>query len=95
MTDFQRRQFRTRGLEPLLSAVAKANYVDPSEVLSQDRHRAPSRARRELAYYLHAEYGFSYSEVGILLARDHTTIVHAVRKHEAERGLLFRASEAG
>lgn len=81
-------------LEPLL-AIAKANNVLFDDVLSSSRSKNVMRAR--IACYLHLRgKGLSYPEIGKIMLRDHTTIIHVVRKHsQDERGSQTEVSATG
>lgn len=61
-----------------------AQYFDiPAEVIRGESREREVVYVRQVAYYLlKTKYGFSYSTIGKLFDRDHTTVIHGVRKIE-------------
>ena len=59
-------------------AVAMAFQVPLREIRARTRRRAPIAFARQVAMYLaHVAYGLTLTEVGVLFARDRTTVAHA------------------
>lgn len=54
---------------------------------SDKKYRRLSRCRELIAYVMHDIQGFSYPEIGLAMAKDHTTILYAARR--------FRERQAG
>jgi len=75
-----------------LAAVAASHGVSPADVLGPVRVRYLVHARQELAWRMrnardaHGRPRFSMPQIGAWMNRDHTTILHAVRAHEARTG---------
>jgi chromosomal replication initiation ATPase DnaA len=61
-----------------IAQVAARTGITEADILGRSRFREHFRARRMVCLELHAR-GWSYSRIGRLLGRDHTTISHAVR----------------
>lgn len=74
-----------------LAYVAARWRLPIQTITGQSRAKYNVAARREAAYVLVKVMGLSNSEVGRILHRDHTTIMHAVEQYEkikAEKGAL-------
>lgn len=73
---------RGSGRVQLYACIAAANHntIIPL-VLGQSRARAEVHARREVMQRLHSD-GLSYSEIGRLLNRDHSTVMFNLGKIE-------------
>jgi hypothetical protein len=56
------------GFNDLFSRKKKTEYVD---------------ARKQLASFLYVYLNYSYSHIGLLLGRDHSTMIHNVSSHES------------
>ena len=54
--------------------------VTPAQIMGNGR-TADVTAARQLAYVKARAMGLSYPEIGRAFGRDHTTIMHGVRKH--------------
>lgn len=67
-----------------VARVCKHFGVTQAELTGPKRHAHLAQARHVLAWLLR-ERGFSFPAIGLCLQRDHTTIMHAVRKVDAER----------
>jgi chromosomal replication initiation ATPase DnaA len=70
--------------QDLIADVARRHGVTVAEVLSTDRRRILVWARQEAAYLLRGQ-DLSYPQIGELLHRDHTTVIHAVRSYDARK----------
>ena len=65
----------------LLKIVAARADFSPSVITAQRRHRTVTYWRQILMYLAHHLTGYSYPQIGRLCGgRDHTTVLHAVRK---------------
>jgi chromosomal replication initiation ATPase DnaA len=72
-------------------AVTAAHFaVAPGQLISIEKHRDVVQARMVAAWLLRQD-GRSYSEIGRALDKDHTTIMHAVKRVEADEGLTAHA----
>lgn len=65
-------------------------------IFGMGRHRSVAEAR-QIAIWLLRRRGYSLPQIGAAMARDHTTVLHAIRKIEATPDLLeiARGIEAG
>ncbi len=73
-------------VDQILDAVCKHFHVTPADLRSHARHRSVSRARHVAMYLCRQRLQCSYPEIGRAFAdRDHTTVISAVRKVEADR----------
>ena len=71
---------RATGRVRLYACIAAANHKTTIPlVLGESRARANVYARREVMVRLHSD-GFSYSEIGRLLNRDHSTVMFNLGK---------------
>lgn len=73
--------------DSIIRAVAKAYSVSPKMILSKSRRRKIAYARQAACFYLrrtHTPVGRqrSYPEIGLILKRDHATVIHGERAHE-------------
>lgn len=72
-------------------AVAAAHFaVSPSQVVSAEKFRDVVQARMVAAWLLRQD-GRAYTEIGQALGKDHTTIMHAVKRVEENEGLTAHA----
>jgi len=75
-----------------LAAVASSHGVSPADILGPFRFRPLVHARQELAWRMRnakdslGDPRFSLPQIAAWMDRDHTTILHAVRAHEARTG---------
>lgn len=69
----------------------KVSYDD---ILSKSRKARFVKARRELCFILRTYLHLSYPQIGEIINRDHTTIIHAVREFSKDNILPFTDSEA-
>ena len=74
--------------EVLFAVAADRCNVRVAAIMSASRDTSVARARKVIAYVLRRDFRLSYPEIGILLGRDHTTAIHAVRAVEASASLL-------
>lgn len=58
---------------------AREYEVSAQDILGESRTRSIAQARQVVFYRLHTS-GFSLSQIGRLLQRDHSTVLHGVRK---------------
>lgn len=64
----------------VLHAVAAHHNIDASEIMGTCRKRHVVMARFEVFYRLRVDLNYSYIKIGMLMKRDHTTILHGVNK---------------
>lgn len=63
--------------------VCKAAGVSVKHIESKDRSPCFVQARHAVWYVAHTHMGYSFSLLGELYKRDHSTIMHGVRKFES------------
>lgn len=59
--------------------------VRPEDIFSAKRHTKIMLARRKAAWLLYSRGNVSTTMVGDYLKKDHTTILHALRRYEEDR----------
>ena len=64
----------------IVIAVCNEHEVHPDDLLGPSRLRPIVRARQEAMWRLWADLGLSLPQIGGLLDRDHTTVLHAIDK---------------
>lgn len=67
-----------------VAKVLQKHKVALKEIMSPCRGKLIVKARNEVAWHLVNVLGFSLSRAGRYLNRDHSTILHACRQHEAQ-----------
>ena len=70
----------------IVQQVAERHRVSVQHVLGQSRERRHSRARAEAMFLIRQTGRFSYPQIGRFFSRDHTSVIHAVRRHEELAG---------
>jgi len=60
------------------------------EIQGERRNNPIAYARHELMYRLRNELSLTLSGIGILLHRDHTSVIHAIKAHEERMRLRER-----
>lgn len=68
----------------LVEVVARKNHIRVDDIFGRSRHRSIVRPRQEAYALVYALLG-SFPQTGAFFDRDHTTIHHGVRAHEARR----------
>jgi chromosomal replication initiator protein len=64
--------------------VASQHGISHAEIISHRRQRPLVRARQEAMYRCKKETSYSFVQIARYFGgRDHTTVLHAVSKHEA------------
>lgn len=67
----------------ILATVAARHGVSPSELVGPSSKRRYAWPRQEVMAIAYRETPLSYPEIGRRLGgRDHSTVIHGVRKHE-------------
>jgi len=59
--------------------IADDHGVTVEDIFGKRRHAPIARARQE-AFTALRWYGFSYPQIGRIFGRDHSTVIHGVRK---------------
>jgi chromosomal replication initiation ATPase DnaA len=70
------------GATRLLDRVASEHGVTPSSILGPRQTRSVVRARNRFLFLLWSTFGYSHTELGDMLDRDHSTVTHALNKEE-------------
>lgn len=73
----------SQAIAETLQLVAEAHEVTAREVMSQNRGKRVSRARRDVFAALKF-LGLNNSEIGRAMGRDHSTVVQGLRRREKE-----------
>ena len=74
-------------------AVCAAHGVSKADLFEQDKTRHKTEARQELMFRAVIRRGLTLPRAARLLKRDHTTVLHGIRRHAAEKfGTEPRAS---
>lgn len=71
----------------ILNEIAIEHGQSVDDIRGARRHRQLVRARQHAAYRLRTETEMSFTQIGRVLRRDHTTIIHSVGMYAAENGL--------
>lgn len=68
----------------ILQTTSFKHGVTEEEILGRRQSQDVVRARHECFYRLSKEIGYSLPKIGMIMGdRDHTTVLHGIRKHEA------------
>lgn len=70
-------------VEDVICSVVERRGVTRAQVLAGSRISQITDARHEIWWRLHVEFGLSHSRIGRVFNRDHTTIVHGVKRWQA------------
>ena len=73
-------------IRTIIREVAKLTGVPQDDILSPKRDRVTSRARQMVMWKAHKE-GHSLPQIGRVLGRDHTSVLHGVRAINRRLGL--------
>lgn len=69
----------------VLSTICIRYHLTLDDLTGPDRHRTIVAARQEAMWVLWEQVGLSFPEIGWLLHRDHTTVLHAIDKRRLAR----------
>ena len=72
-------------IRAIVSEVAEATGI-PHKAIMGVRRDARTVQARQLAFYIAHNRGLSYPRIAYAFSRDHTTIMHGVRKERERRG---------
>lgn len=73
---------RQRNLNDI-AEIAEAHRLTLEDILGKSRHKYLVSVRRKCVVMLR-EKGYSTTEIGRIMQRDHSTIVHALQRHKQE-----------
>ena len=71
---------RMRTFEAVLAEIEAKYQVHRNLLFSTKRERPIVTARNELCWRLR-ELGWSYPQIGMRIGRDHSTVLHSVKRH--------------
>lgn len=78
----------------IVETVAKLNGVSGQDIMGRSKVRVVTQTRQEIAAQLR-QGGFTYKEIGVFLGgRDHSTMVHAVRRALSRRESIQQGPSA-
>jgi hypothetical protein len=84
---FKNRRALAAPFERIKIEVAAKHGLTVAELMGHSHRRGIVAARQEASYRAAAETKLSYPQIGRLLNRDHTTILHGIRRHAERHGL--------
>lgn len=64
----------------ILHAVAQQHNLKPEDIIGESRRRCVIVARHEVFYRLRMDLAMSYTKIGGLFRRDHSTVMHGINK---------------
>jgi chromosomal replication initiation ATPase DnaA len=71
-------------MQAILEEVAGKWGLEPRDLIGVSRQRSVAWPRQEVMYRIHETGCFSTTQIGRFLGdRDHTTILHGIRRHKA------------
>lgn len=71
--------------ERIMEAVANYFYIPVEQMISQNRSKDVAYPRQMAMYMIRQELEYSFPDIAKIFKRDHTTVMHACNKIEAER----------
>jgi chromosomal replication initiator protein len=80
------------GITRIVERVARAFDVSPKEILGPSRQRLVLTARQVAMTLVRELAGLSLPQIGAAFGRDHTTVLHAVRKVADDAALRTTAA---
>lgn len=87
-------QRRSHGIDNIITAAvttaAATHGVTPADIAGPSRHRNVTQAR-QIACWIAHDVGATYSAIGAVINRDHTTVMHGCRRVENSHALLAMA----
>ena len=92
MSSLSPADFRAMALAPrqtilsIVGDVCRRSGHNPFHVMGKSREADICRVRELVCYKAYREAGMSYPQIGRVLRRHHTTILHAVRNEAKRRG---------
>lgn len=73
----------------LIGEIAEKHSVKVEHILSPSRQQHHVAARHECYFTLHS-LGLSSSQIGKVMHRDHSTVLHGIRKHKEVNARIDR-----
>ena len=68
------------GSSAVICSVAAAARVSPGELMGHSRRQPTARLRQVCMYILRRDMDLSYTQIGRIFNRDHTTVMHGVKR---------------
>jgi chromosomal replication initiator protein len=76
-------------MKELLPVVAEYYNVPPHEILGKSKKARYTKPRQAFCWLCRLKLEKTYPQIGRFLNRDHTTIIHAVRKCRSEKWVTW------
>lgn len=77
-------------IRDIIVATAREFQILPADILSSKRTKHIILARQKAMWRARTELNASYLKIGRIFKRDHSTVIHNVRRWDArERGTLY------
>lgn len=80
------RRYSRAAIRRAVEEVAAKHAVPMRELTGPAKHRSLAYIRQEAMWSARQTTGASFPEIGRVLNRDHTTVIHGVRAHAARIG---------
>lgn len=75
--------FKKNNVEEILNEVAEEYLLKVSDLKSENRKVVIVSARRKAMFRLRSELNYSFSEIGRIFGKDHSTVMSAINKYQA------------
>lgn len=83
---------------PIITTICEKHNVTEAQVMSRNKSNAVAAARSEIMHAMSKTLGWTLNQIGRFFDRDHTTVLHSVRrverrlasKYEQEQMTTFR-----
>jgi|TARA_R100000479_G_scaffold173778_2_gene120526 chromosomal replication initiation ATPase DnaA len=72
----------------MLTAVRKYENIEPTALFSLGRRASMVMWRWRIFYLAYHDLGMSLTQVGRLMKRDHSTVLHGLRKYDADADIV-------
>lgn len=73
-------------MRDIIAAVADRRGFKAEDLRGPSRKRPIAHARHEAMYLCRLEGRWTFPQIGRVFARDHATVIHGIRAHEARAG---------
>lgn len=77
---------RRESVRKVVEAISEKTGIPPERIVSVTRNKAVVAARH-WAFYELQQAGFSLTQMGRMFQKDHTTVLHGIRKHMKRTGI--------
>jgi hypothetical protein len=82
---------KSAAIRAAIKLTERRHAIPWDEISSKSRKLHVVKARQELAYILHTRLHLTYSEIGRILDRDHSSIIYLVKTFSPENTLDFES----